>query len=71
MTISLTAGALRLRGTGITGQTYTIEASPTLTNPVWTTVGSSTGDRNGRFTFFTAPAADASMRFYRAVESVQ
>ncbi len=65
----LSAGSLRLRGKGTTGQTYTIETSPTLTNPVWTPAGSSTADGNGRFTFFTAQAPDAPVRFYRAVES--
>ena len=65
----LSEGGLRLRGKGTTGQTYTIETSPTLTNPVWTPAGSSTADGNGRFTFFTAQAPDAPVRFYRAVES--
>jgi hypothetical protein len=63
----LSEGGLRLRGRGATGQTYTIEATPSLTNPVWTPVGSSTADGNGRFTFFPAPVSDASPRFYRAV----
>ncbi len=67
----LSEGNLRLRGKGSTGQAYRIESTPSLTDPVWTTVGSSTADGNGRFTFFTAQAADAPMRFYRAVESNQ
>jgi hypothetical protein len=62
---------LRLRGQGTTGQTYRIESTPSLTQPDWTPLGSCTADGNGRFTFFTAQAADASMRFYRAVESDQ
>ena len=62
-------GALRLRGLGATGKTYQIEAKSDLTDPVWTPLGSATADGNGRFTFFTVQAADASMRFYRSVES--
>jgi hypothetical protein len=71
-------GDLRLRGLGATGKTYLIEATSDLTNPVWTPLGNSTADGNGRFTFFTAqlpaPAKSATqppspaMRFYRAVE---
>jgi hypothetical protein len=67
----LSEGSLRLRGKGTTGQTYTIETSPTLTNPVWTPAGTSTADGNGRFTFFTAQPSDVPVRFYRAVESTQ
>ncbi len=61
--------ALRLRGLGATGKTYQIEATSELTNPVWSPLGSATADGNGRFAFFTAQAADAPMRFYRAVQS--
>ncbi len=67
----LSADSFRLRGKGTTGQTYTIEATPTLTKPVWTPVGSSTADGNGRFTCFTAQVAGVPMQFYRAVESAQ
>ena len=67
----LSEGSLRLRGKGTTGQAYRIESTPSLTDPVWTSVGSSTADGNGRFTFFTAQAADAPVRFFRAVESTQ
>jgi hypothetical protein len=63
--------ALRLRGLGATAKTYQIQATSDLINPVWTPLGSATADGNGRFTFFTAQAADGSMRFYRAVESAQ
>jgi hypothetical protein len=62
-------GALRLRGLGATAKTYRIEAKAQLTDTVWMPLGSATADGNGRFTFFTAMAADAPMRFYRAVES--
>ena len=66
---NLGKGALRLRGLGATGKTYQIEAKSNLTDPVWKPLGSATADGNGRFTFFTAQATDAPMRFYRAVES--
>ena len=62
-------GALRLRGLGATAKTYRIEARSALPDTVWTPQGSAIADGNGRFTFFTAQAADAPMRFYRAVES--
>jgi len=67
----LSGSNLRLRGQGTTGQIYRIESTPSLTQPVWTPLGTCTADGNGRFTFFTAQAPDASMRFYRAVESTQ
>lgn len=61
----LTNSALRLRGTGASGKTYQIQATPSLINPVWTLVGSATADGNGRFTFFTSQTIAA--RFFRAV----
>ncbi len=66
---NLGSAALRLRGLGATGKTYQLEAKSHLTDPVWTPLGSATADGNGRFTFFTAQAAEAPMRFYRAVQS--
>jgi hypothetical protein len=60
-------GNLALRGKGGSGQTYQVESTPDLRNPTWTAVGSSTADGNGRFTFTTAQAAGAAMRFYRTV----
>jgi hypothetical protein len=62
-------GGVRLRGKGTMGQAYKIEAASTLTNPNWTEVGSSTADGNGRFTVFTNQVANASLRFYRALET--
>ena len=59
---------LRVRGLGATGKTYQIQATYDLANPVWTPLGLSTADGNGRFTFFTAQEAVAPARFYRAVE---
>ena len=63
----LTNSGLRLRGAGATGKTYQIEASPSLTPPVWSPLGSATADGNGRFTFFTSQPADCPVRFFRAV----
>lgn len=62
---NLTNGVLRIHGLGATGKTYQIEATPSLTNPVWTPEGTSTADGNGRFTFFTSKAVP--MRFFRAI----
>jgi hypothetical protein len=61
-------GSLRLRGTGLAGQTYKIQATTSLTNPEWIAVGSSTADGNGRFTFFPGREFIAPIQFYRAVE---
>ncbi len=62
-------GALQLRGLGATAKTYQIECTSDLANPVWTPLGTSTADGNGRFIFLTAQAPDAPTRFYRAVQS--
>jgi hypothetical protein len=65
----LSGGGLRLRGKGTTCKSYTIEATPTLTKPLWTPVGSSTADVNGRFTFFPGAVGDGQVRFFRVAES--
>jgi hypothetical protein len=62
----LQAGGLLIRGTGASGRTYQIEASSDLSHSVWTKIGSSTADGDGRFTFIEAVAKDAPMRFFRA-----
>jgi len=62
--------ALRLRGLGATGKTYQIEVTTQLDDPVWTPLGNSTADGNGRFTFFTSQEVNAPTRFYRAVNIV-
>lgn len=64
---SLTNNALRLRGLGATGKIYQIEATSSLSSPVWTSLGSAAADGNGRFTFFTIQDATAPARFFRAV----
>jgi hypothetical protein len=63
----LANSALRVRGLGATGKTYQIEATSSLLNPVWTSIGSTTADGNGRFTFFTSQDATSPARFFRAV----
>jgi hypothetical protein len=62
-----TNGNLRVRGAGASAKNYQVLASPSLTKPVWTPVGSAAADGNGRFTFFTPQAAVAPVRFFRAV----
>jgi hypothetical protein len=74
---NLGGGNLRIRGLGATGKTYRIEARSMLVDPlsgtlddaelVWETLGNSTADGNGRFTFFTTQPVATPMRFYRAV----
>jgi hypothetical protein len=64
---SLTNSALRIRGLAATAKTYQIEASPSLSSPTWTLVGSATADGNGRFTSFTSLNTGAPARFFRAV----
>jgi hypothetical protein len=62
-------GSFRLHGRGTTGQTYNIEATPSLANPNWTLAGTSTADGNARFTSFPAAVNGSAMGFYRAVET--
>jgi len=67
MVDNLTNGTIRLRGLGATGKTYQIQYTPTLDHPVWTTLGTTTADGNGRFTYFPDSVVNIPMRFYRAV----
>lgn len=64
------SGDVELRGLGTTGESYQIEATNDLNNPTWTSVGLSTAEGNGRFTFIHAAAQSPGipMRFYRAVK---
>jgi hypothetical protein len=64
---NLSNGSYRIRGLGATGKTYQILATPTLDHPVWTTLGTTTADGNGRFTFWPAPTPNVPMQFFRAV----
>jgi hypothetical protein len=63
----MTNGVLWLKGSGATGQTYQIQATESLANPIWTPLGPSTADANGRFTFFTSQTPGMPVRFFRAV----
>lgn len=65
----LANSALRIRGLGATGKTYQIQATPSVSNPVWTTLGTATADGNGRFTYFTTQDPAFPARFFRAVTS--
>lgn len=65
----LTNGTLKLRGKGSTGETYQIESTLSVTQPIWKPTGSCTADGNGRFTFIPGQATNSSMRLYRAVLS--
>jgi hypothetical protein len=58
--------SLRLRGTGSSGQSYQIESTPDLAHPVWTAIGTTTADGNGRYSFFTELDKTATTRFFRA-----
>ena len=60
--------ALRLRGLGATGKTYEIQATSDISNPTWTSLGNSSADGNGRFTFFTSQVTNAPARFFRTRE---
>jgi hypothetical protein len=64
-------GDVELRGLGYNGVSYQIETTSDLGNPSWTSVGVSTAEGNGRFTFIHAAAQvqAAPMRFYRAVKA--
>jgi hypothetical protein len=64
---SMPNSALQIRGLGATGKTYQIQVTPSLSNPVWTLLGSATADGNGRFIFFTTVDTTATARFFRAV----
>ena len=64
---SQTNSALRLRGLGGTGKTYQIEATSSLSKPVWNPLGSATADANGRFILFTSQVPGSSAYFFRAV----
>jgi len=62
-------GDVEIRGMGSTAQTYQIESTTDLVNPVWTSLGSCTADGNGRFFFKQSNglAVGTSVQYYRAV----
>jgi len=62
-------GSGLLRGIGAGGQTYMIETTTDLWSGIWTPLGSTTADGNGRFILIDqdTQVADLPMKFYRAV----
>lgn len=64
---ALSGGGLKIRGLGVGGQTYQIQSTGDLNNPVWTDVGLTTADGNGRFIFNLGNVSEAPMKFFRAV----
>jgi hypothetical protein len=61
-------GQIVIEFVGIPNRTYAVQRSPSLTSPVWTTLGSVVADRFGRFTFTdtTPPSGEA---YYRTVDT--
>ncbi|HRT08257.1 MAG TPA: hypothetical protein P5038_01315 [Candidatus Paceibacterota bacterium] len=60
-------GSLKIWGLGVGGQTYQIQSTGDLNNPVWTDLGLTTADGNGRFIFNLGNMNEAPMKFFRAV----
>ena len=60
-------GVLRLHFIGIPGRTFSVQASPSLSTPAWTTLGQLVAGLDGTFQFDDAQAAQQTTRFYRAV----
>ncbi len=61
-------GQIVIEFVGIPNRTYAVQRSPSLSSPVWTTLGSLVADRFGRFTFTdtTPPSGEA---YYRTVDT--
>ena len=55
-----------VRGLGACGGSYLIQTTTNLATPVWSTLGTSTADGNGRFIWFTG-RTNPPMQFYRSV----
>ena len=62
---NLPGGVYQIRGDGIPGLTYRIQATEELQNPVWQTLGEVTADSSGIFVF--TDSAVGTQRFYRSV----
>lgn len=62
---SAKGGTVVLRGEGSTAGTYVIEASPSLTQPVWAPIGTTTADLLGLF-YFQKEQMTEPMMFFRA-----
>jgi len=60
--------SFNFRGRGTPGQTYQLELTPSLSQPSWSPVGTTTADGNGRFTMNATKPAGWPMGFFRAIE---
>jgi hypothetical protein len=61
--VALSATQMGLRFPSEAGTTYTLQQTPRLTNPVWSTVETLTGD--GSTMQFTRPLSPTGMMFFR------
>jgi hypothetical protein len=59
-------GALRIVGSGIPYQGYTIQYSDSLASPSWQAVATVVSDGTGEFQFVDTPPIGSGSRFYRA-----
>jgi len=57
---------LTVRGLGACGGSYLIQTTTNLATPMWSTLGTSTADGNGRFIWFTGQT-NPPTQFYRSV----
>lgn len=65
--VDLGNGSFRLRFDGIPGVSYRIESTDDAALLIWQTLGSSTADAAGQFTFTDTPPGGQPRRFYRSV----
>jgi hypothetical protein len=66
LTGNWTNGLFRLRGVGVPGRAYAIEASDSLKPPSWFPLGTRVAATNGEFIFVDTTAPPPLRRFYRA-----
>jgi hypothetical protein len=60
-------GTIQIGGSGAPGLLYTIQANTNLNTTNWITIGTTTGDWNGDYSFIDTNATNFSMRFYQFV----
>ncbi len=58
-------GSMLISCAGQAATAYSIQATASLQSPVWTTLGTTTSDANGLFSFVDTNATNYSCRFYR------
>ncbi len=63
----LGGGSSRVRFSGVIGKTYTIQYSESLVTPAWVTLGTSTADGTGDFSFTDTPPNGSPARYYRSI----